>query len=139
MQTFTVFNHAGGAGKTSISLNVGHELAASGLRVLLIDLDPQASLTGWLGLTDVQPADTVYPVAVDDEPLPTPQQRYGLHVIPSNMNLALAEPHMLGAVGAQGRLSRALAAVADQYDAVIIDSPPASRSSRSWVPSRPIG
>lgn len=52
MKTVTLFNHAGGAGKTSITLNAGYELARSGLRVLLIDLDPQANLTTWLGVDD---------------------------------------------------------------------------------------
>ncbi|MFC4637902.1 ParA family protein [Deinococcus hohokamensis] len=124
MKTFTVFNHAGGAGKTSLTLNIGHELAASGLRVLLIDLDPQASLTGWVGLTGVQQEDTVYPVAVNGKALPTPSRVHGLDVIPSHMGLALAERLMTGAVGAQSRLDRALGAVEDQYDVVLIDSPP---------------
>ena len=50
MIVLTVFNHAGGAGKTSITREVGFEFAQRGLRVLLIDLDPQANLTGWLGV-----------------------------------------------------------------------------------------
>ncbi|MBZ9752296.1 ParA family protein [Deinococcus sp. HMF7604] len=124
MQTFTVFNHAGGAGKTSLTLNLGHELAASGLRVLLIDLDPQASLTGWLGVTGVTPEQTAHPVAVEGRPLPAPVPVHGLHLIPSHMTLALAERLMMGAVGAQGRLNRALGMVQDHYDVVLIDSPP---------------
>lgn len=120
----TVFNHAGGAGKTSVTLNVGHELSRQGQRVLLIDLDPQANLTGWLGVTGVARGQTVYASAVDGLPLPRPIEVHGLHLIPSHVSLALAEGQMMGRVGAQIRLRRALAAIADRYDLVLIDSPP---------------
>ena len=124
VKTLTVFNHAGGAGKTSLTLNVGYELARGGLRVLLLDLDPQANLTGWLGITGVRRDMTVYPVAVDGQPLPQPVRAFGLDVIPSHVSLAVAEGQMMGRVGAQGRLRRALAEVAGQYDVALIDSPP---------------
>ena len=124
MKVFTVFNHAGGAGKTSLTLNIGHELATAGHRVLLIDLDPQANLTGWLGLRDIDPDETVFHVATEGRPLPEPAHAHGLDVIPAHMNLALAEGMMMGRVGAQGHLRRALEHLADRYDVVMIDSPP---------------
>lgn len=124
MKIATVFNHAGGAGKTSLTLNVGHELARSGVRVLLVDLDPQANLTGWLGIRSVTRSDTVYPVAVDGQPLPRPVEAHGMHVIPAHVGLALAEGQMMGRVGAQSRLRRALQEVQDRFDIVLIDSPP---------------
>ncbi len=49
-QTYTLFTHAGGAGKTSLARDVGFELASRGYRVLLVDADPQANLTAWLGV-----------------------------------------------------------------------------------------
>lgn len=124
MIRLTVFNHAGGAGKTSLTRDVGHELASSGLRVLLVDLDPQANLTGWLGVTGVELPDTVYPVAVEGGPLPKPRTAYGLDLIPSHVELASAEAQMLGQIGSVLFLRQALDAVADHYDVVIIDSPP---------------
>lgn len=124
MKTVTVFNHAGGAGKTSIVRDVGYELSQAGHRVLLIDLDPQANLTGWLGVDGVETNQTVYPVAVDGQPLPRPIRAHGLSLIPSHVSLAVAEGQMMGKVGAQGRLRRALQEVADQYDVTLIDSPP---------------
>ncbi|GGL13646.1 chromosome partitioning protein ParA [Deinococcus radiotolerans] len=120
----TVFNHAGGAGKTSLVRDVGYELAQGGQRVLLIDLDPQANLTGWLGVDGVQRQQTVYPVAVDGLPLPPPIHVHGLGLIPSHVSLAVAEGQMMGRVGAQMRLRRALHEVQTQYDVVLIDSPP---------------
>lgn len=124
MIVLTVFNHAGGAGKTSITRDVGYELARQGLRTLLVDLDPQANLTGWLGVTDVVPDQTVYNVAVEGAALPAPLQVHGLHLVPAHVSLALAEGQMMGRVGAQGRLRRALDAVQDDYDVVLVDSPP---------------
>ncbi|WP_233554387.1 ParA family protein [Deinococcus cavernae] len=62
----------GRRGETSITLNAGYELARSGARVLLIDLDPQANLTTWLGVDDVDLASTVHPVATEGKPLPKP-------------------------------------------------------------------
>ncbi len=124
MKTLTVFNHAGGAGKTSIVRDVGFELTQAGQRVLLIDLDPQASLTKWLGVTDVTEEETVLPVAVDGQPLPMPREAHGLHLIPSHINLSLAEAQISGQIGAVMTLRGALFAVADQYDVVLIDSPP---------------
>ncbi|GGS03899.1 ParA family protein [Deinococcus sedimenti] len=124
MKTITVFNHAGGAGKTSLVRDVGYEMARSGLRVLLIDLDPQANLTGWLGIDGVNRQQTVYPVAVEGHPLPEPTSVHGLNLIPSHVSLAVAEGQMMGRVGAQSRLRRALQDVRDLYDLVLIDSPP---------------
>lgn len=124
MKVLTVFNHAGGAGKTSITRELGYELSQSGLRVLLIDLDPQANLTNWLGLSDVGRAETVQQVAAEGGPLPQPREAFGMHVIPSHVSLALVEGLMMGRVGAHMRLRSALQAVQNDYDVVLIDSPP---------------
>lgn len=124
MKTATLFNHAGGAGKTSITLNAGYELARSGLRVLLIDLDPQANLTTWLGVEDAELHQTVHPVATEGRALPHPREVHGLSLIPSRVDLALAEAIMPGRIGAELALRRALQAVVERYDLVLIDSPP---------------
>lgn len=124
MKTATVFNHAGGAGKTSIVRDVGYALAQAGHRVLLIDLDPQASLTKWLGVTNVTQEETVFPVAVEGKTLPDPREVFGMHLIPSMIGLSLAEPMISGQIGAVMTLSDALEEVREKYDIVLIDSPP---------------
>lgn len=124
MKVLTVFNHAGGAGKTSVTRELGYELAAQGQRVLLIDLDPQANLSSWLGLSDVQRHETIQNVVIDNQPLPQPRDAFGMQIIPSHVSLALVEGLMMGRVGAQLRLHRALQTEAANYDVVLIDSPP---------------
>ncbi|MCS6868623.1 ParA family protein, partial [Thermus sp.] len=49
----TFFTHAGGAGKTSLARDLGFEMALRGQRVLLVDVDPQANLSAWLGVVEV--------------------------------------------------------------------------------------
>lgn len=123
MITATVFNHAGGAGKTSITRDVGYELSRAGLRVLLIDLDPQANLTSWLGVQDA-PMDQTIQRMFDDQGLPEPIEVFGMHLIPSAVDLALVEATMLSIPGAQMYLRQELQRLDGQYDVVLIDSPP---------------
>ncbi|MDV6375000.1 ParA family protein [Deinococcus arenicola] len=124
MKTLTLFNHAGGVMKSSLTRDVGYTLAQAGQRVLLVDLDPQANLTDWLGVDNVTREQTVYDTAAKGDPLASPVQVHGLSLIPSDVSLALAEGQMMGVVGAHLHLRQALAAVSDDYDVVLIDSPP---------------
>ncbi|CAM3743820.1 ParA family protein [Deinococcus frigens] len=124
MKTLTLFNHAGGVMKSSLTRDVGFTLAQAGQRVLLVDLDPQANLTDWLGVGGVTREQTVYDAASRGDPLPPPAEIHGLHLIPSDVSLALAEGQMMGVVGAHLHLRQALLALADRYDVVLIDSPP---------------
>ncbi|GGR16234.1 ParA family protein [Deinococcus ruber] len=124
MITLTLFNHAGGSGKSSLTRDIGYALAQAGQRVLLIDLDAQANLTDWLGVQNVQAEQTIAGVAVRGEDLPEPVEVFGLHLIPADLGLALIEGQMMGAVGAHLSLRQALQNVTDRYDIVLIDSPP---------------
>ncbi len=124
MNVMTFFNHVGGAGKSSLTRDVGYTFGTWGLRTLLVDLDPQANLSSWLGVRGVPQERTVHDTAVDDAPLPEPYRTFGVDLIPSNIGLALAEARMLGVTGAQLHLRTRLRDLQDQYDAVLIDSPP---------------
>jgi len=128
-RVLTFFNHVGGAGKTSSVREVGYMLAQSGFKVLLIDVDPQANLTNWLGVKDPVSLDqTVYPAiirAVEGEELalPTPLRVHGLDLIPSNVNIAKIEPSLVGAIMGITRLRDAVRKLAS-YDFVLLDPPP---------------
>lgn len=124
MKVATIFNHAGGAGKTSITRDVGFEMAQRGNRVLLIDLDPQANLSSWLGIKGVALEQTVYEVLLEDAQLPLPVTVFGMDIIPSQVDLASAEAQMLGLPGVHTALRKALRKVQENYDLVMIDCPP---------------
>lgn len=124
-RVLTMFNHAGGVGKTSLTRDMGYLLYQMGFRVLLIDLDGQANLTAWMGIPrPVLDSQTAYPTIVSDDldpRLPTPMNAYGVDIIPSNLHLATVD-----GVGIIGRLRRLQLAIRKltEYDFVLIDAGP---------------
>uniref|UniRef100_A0A831U1X5 Chromosome partitioning protein ParA n=1 Tax=Thermus islandicus TaxID=540988 RepID=A0A831U1X5_9DEIN len=130
-RVFTLFTHAGGAGKTSLARDLGFELASRGYRVLLIDADPQANLTAWLGVdpSEVEDRDTLLAV-VEGKGLPEPRRvevgGIPLDLLPANVNLAMAEvvvpTKSLGMVLLRTALVESGAL--GRYDFLLIDSPP---------------
>lgn len=131
MHVITFFNHAGGAAKTSTALNVGYSLRRRGHRVLLIDADPQANLTRWVGLevptgTDAK-LHTLYAAVLGSTntlALPAPVVAHGMDVIRSCLDLAEVEPLLPGQVMGQLRLRSAIRKLKGKYDFVLIDPPP---------------
>lgn len=125
MRTLAIANHKGGVGKTATTVNLGAELARSGRRVLLVDVDPQASLTAACGVdgdTGGNLADTIgagLPLADILREL-----RPGLELAPSSLVLAAAELAIASRPGREMLLRRALAAVAGRYDVALFDCPP---------------
>ncbi|EGI53604.1 merR regulatory family protein [Sphingomonas sp. S17] len=133
-----VQNFKGGVGKSTISVHLAQFLAIRGYRVLLIDCDSQASATtlfGYVPDLDLQEEDTLYPFLRQDE-LGSLEYAIrathfdGLDLIPANLRLFQSE-YELAARMARGqgtlldRLQQGIASVADRYDVVVIDPPPA--------------
>ncbi len=131
MHVISVFNHAGGVAKTSTVRDVGFVLSELGYRVLLIDLDPQANLTRWLGITgDIALEETVYPAIIaqggQDEgnlTLPEPRNVHGMDIIPASLGLAVLEREIISIIMGIVRLREAVRKL-DGYDFVLLDSPP---------------
>lgn len=131
-----IANQKGGVAKTTSTHALGIAMAERGKRVLLVDLDPQASLTWALGVDpdalDVSIHDVLLKRAkVDDAiielppPPPLEDGRPGVvHLLPSTIDLAGAELHLLTKTGREYVLRKALSKVADRYDRVLIDCPP---------------
>ncbi len=120
--TIAVCNHKGGVGKTTTAISIGAALARSRKRVLLVDFDAQADLTGSLGIQDT--THNVYELLKGNtEPQPL-HHAEGFDVIPSVLDLATAEIELNSEMGREHLLKEALQPLQGQYDYIIIDAPP---------------
>lgn len=119
---YAVVNSKGGVAKSTTTANTGAALAAMGEKVLLIDLDPQASLTYGLGYQAHDLKETIYNALLGEKF--TPIHRGEFDLIPSNLRLAEAEFRLFGRPGRELLLKKALKGVTEKYDFVLIDCPP---------------
>jgi chromosome partitioning protein len=124
VKIISLFNQSGGVGKTTLTMNLGYQLAQRGHRVLLVDMDPQASLTNFMGVEAYKLAKTVYHAIVHDEELPIHTDLHGLDLAPTNIQLSGAEMELVLAEFREVRLKDALEPVQDHYDFILIDCPP---------------
>ncbi|MGC4105431.1 MAG: ParA family protein [Thermomicrobiales bacterium] len=124
------FNQKGGTAKTTSTLNVAAALAERGHRVLIVDLDPQASLSMATGI-DVAAIDlSVYDLLLDDAvgiaDIALPTTMPGVDIAPSHPDLAAAELELLNVLERERQLDHRIAgADLSPYDFVLIDAPPA--------------
>lgn len=127
-----LINQKGGVGKTTTTVNLGAALAASGLRVLMIDLDPQAHLTLSLGIDPEELDLSIYDLFTDPEISAAQIVRIvdgcdRLGVLPADTNLAGIESELAEQVKtglAQSLLRNKCAELITQFDYVLIDCPP---------------
>jgi chromosome partitioning protein len=119
-----LFNQAGGTGKTTLTQNLGYQLAQRGHRVLLVDIDPQASLTAFMGVDPFELEQTIADALLKDAPLPICADIYGMDLVPSNILLSAAEVQLHSAIAREWRLKQALSGVQDAYTFILIDCPP---------------
>jgi chromosome partitioning protein len=122
-----ITNQKGGVGKTTTGVNLAASLAATQRRVLLVDLDPQGNATMGSGIDKRSLEATVYQVLLGEKTIAGVRQRAqaGYDVLPANRELAGAEVELIEIEQRETRLKAALAGVADEYDFILIDCPPA--------------
>ncbi|WP_415854685.1 ParA family protein [Sinomonas sp. G460-2] len=135
-RVFTVSNQKGGVGKTTTTVNIAAALAASGLNVLVIDIDPQGNASTALGIEHHAEVESIYDVLINDVPLgevvslcPDVER---LECAPATIHLAGAEIELVSLVAREQRLRRAIEIYAkeraeqgrERLDYIFIDCPP---------------
>ena len=124
---FTVANQKGGVGKTTTTVNIAAALSMGGLRVLVIDLDPQGNASTALGVPHRDTAG-IYEVLMGNATITSVIQKVAgfpaLDCVPSNSSLANAEVNLVSMVARELRLKEALDEIFPNYDYIFIDCPP---------------
>ena len=124
---FTVANQKGGVGKTTTTVNIAAAMAMGGLRVLVIDLDPQGNASTALGVEHRDSAG-VYEVLMGSAQMSEVVQKVAgfpvLDCVSSNTSLANAEINLVSMVARELQLKEAIDSISVNYDYVFIDCPP---------------
>ena len=124
---YALANQKGGVGKTTTAVNLGAYLALSGMRVLLIDIDPQANATSSLGFDKNNLPLSIYDTLINNTPITEIillTNHLCLELVPASPALAGAEVEMTSLLAREHLLRKAITPVAERYDYILIDCPP---------------
>ncbi|NLJ68928.1 MAG: ParA family protein [Firmicutes bacterium] len=123
---YAIASQKGGVGKTTTTINLGAALAEMGSRVLIVDLDPQGSLTLYCGYQPDSLERTIYDAlrrSSSAEPYLL-ETSFGASLLPANVDLALAEMELVGSFARERRLAISLTPIRDNFDVILIDCQP---------------
>jgi chromosome partitioning protein len=122
-----VVNQKGGVGKTTTSVNLAACLGVAGMRVLLVDTDPQGNATSGVGVVKSELDQCIYDVLINDAPVEqviVHTDTRGLDLVPARLDLAGADIELMSTMSRETKLKQALGKVDSDYDFIIIDCPP---------------
>ena len=131
-KTIAIANQKGGVGKTTTAFSLGVALANNDKKVLVVDADPQANLTTYMGFYDEDNIDvtisTLIERFIDDQDIKPEQailhHQENIDLIPSNLNLSMTESNLLHALNREHAMKNCLSELKNQYDYIIIDCMP---------------
>ena len=126
-KAIAIFNQKGGVGKTTTNVNLSACLAASGKKVLVIDIDPQGNTTSGLGIDKNNLQYSMYDLLIGEIDIYSciiGTKRDNLFIIPSSVQLAGAEIELADMEGRESKLKQVIGPIKDKYDYIFIDCPP---------------
>lgn len=124
MRTIAVLNHKGGVAKTTTVQNMSAGIALSGIKVLMIDLDPQANLTKGFGLFNIRSQNSIYPAFLGKSDLQFLEVRENLFLAPSHLDFAACESELASNDFRAHILTNLIEKIKDKFDYCFIDCPP---------------
>jgi chromosome partitioning protein len=126
-RVISIASQKGGVGKTTTAINLGACLAQESKRVLVVDIDPQGNATSGFGINGNDQRNSTYEVLIgqaDVQQAVMPTALSTLDLMPAGQRLSGAEVELVGMMARETRLKTCLAKIRDEYDYILIDSPP---------------
>ena len=126
-RVISIASQKGGVGKTTTAINLGACLAQESKRVLVVDIDPQGNATSGFGINGNDQRQSTYEVLIGQAEIQQaimPTALSTLDLMPAGQRLSGAEVELVGMMARETRLKTCLAKVRDEYDYILIDSPP---------------
>jgi chromosome partitioning protein len=126
-RVISIASQKGGVGKTTTAINLGACLAQESKRVLVVDIDPQGNATSGFGINGNDQRNSTYEVLIGQAEIQQaimPTALSTLDLMPAGQRLSGAEVELVGMMARETRLKTCLAKVRDEYDFILVDSPP---------------